>query len=378
MKIIRIELDWVVVPARPDSINSPEVDHALHMLPWAGHRGWSFQFDRIPKAIVQVHTDDGITGLGECCRGLPADSLKEIAQGLRGRDVFSLNAQDLPIPPGRLYDGFECAVLDAQGKRRGAPLYEMLGGAYRETVAVGFWTGHRTTADAARKAREGREQGYTCIKFKCDRDDPVIDWARAVRDACGPDFQIILDPNQRFDTLATAERFSRGLEEVGNVLCLEDPLPKWNMREWRLLREKTSIPLCAHVALPYPELDSFSWDAVRLLQEGASDYFNFNGGVWPVRKLMALADTAGMPYWHGSEVDLGILEAAYLHTCAAGALATLPSDVFGRMIREHDLLAEPISIVDGRATVPRGPGLGVELDADALGRYRQDHWECAV
>lgn len=378
MRITRIELDWVVVPGRPDSINSPEVDHALHMLPWGGKKGWSIQFDTIPKAIVQMRTDQDITGLGECCRGLSPDALKETAQGLVGADIMKLNAQDLPIPPGRLYDGFECAVLDALGKRRGAPLFELLGGAYRNRVTVGFWTGHRTTADAGRKAREGKALGYSCIKFKCSREDPVVDWARAVRDACGPDFRIIFDPNQRFDTLAAAERIACGLAEVGNVLCLEDPLPKWNMREWRLLREKTSIPLCAHVALPYPELDSFAHDTVRLLQEGANDYFNFNGGIWPVRKLMAMADTAGMPYWHGSEVDLGILEASSIHTCAAGALADLPSDIFGRMVREHDLLKQPLSIEKGSVMVPQGPGLGVELDQEALGHYRRDHWECAL
>ncbi len=376
MKIIGFELDWVVVPAKPDTVNSPEVNHALHMLPYGGKPGWSLQFDAIPKAIVQLHADDGTVGVGECNRGLPVDTLKQVAQNLLGRDLVSLNAQDLPLPPGRLYDGFECAILDALAKRRAMRLCELLGGPYRERVRVGFWTGHRTTADAGRKAKEGKALGYDCIKFKCASTDPVVEWARAVREQCGAEFQIILDPNQRFENLATAERIAHGLEEVGNVLCLEDPLPKWDIKEWRLLRQKITIPLCAHVALPYPELDSFAWDVIRSLEAGANDYFNFNGGIWPVRKLMAVADLAGKPYWHGSEVDLGILEAACLHKCAAGSLATLPSDIFGRLVREHDLLTRPLEIQNGYATVPNGPGLGVELDPDALGHYRTDHWEC--
>ncbi len=376
MKIKRIDLDWVVVPAKPDTVNSPEMDHALHMLSYGGKKGWTLQFDRIPKAIVQLHTDDGIVGLGECYRGLPVELLKQTAQGLLDQEALSLNAQDLPIPPGRLYDGFESAILDAVGKRRGLPLWEMLGGRYRDRVRVGFWTGHRTTVDAARKAKEGQLLGYDCIKFKCTSTDPVVEWAQAVRDECGPAFQIIFDPNQRFDNLATAERIAHGLEKVGNVICLEDPLPKWDLSEWQRLRQKIAIPLCAHVALPYPELDSFAWDVIRNLEAGANDYFNFNGGIWPVRKLMAVADLAGRPYWHGSEVDLGILEAAYVHKCAVSALATLPSDIFGRLVREHDLLMRPLEIENGHAKVPLGPGLGIELDRDVLAHYRTDHWEC--
>jgi muconate cycloisomerase len=377
-KIVKIELDWVVIPARPDSVNSPEVDHALHMLPYGGKSGWSLQFDVLPKAIIQIHVEGGLVGLGECNRGLPMDTLKQIAQDLLGRDLLSLNAQSLPLPPGRLYDGFECGILDALGKSRGMRLCDLLGGAYREKVRVGYWTGHRTVSDAGRKAKEGKALGYSCIKFKCDSNDQVIDWARTIHDQCGPEFKIIFDPNQRFENLATAERIAHGLEEVGNVLCLEDPLPKWQMSEWRLLRQKIRIPLCAHVALPYPELDSFAWDVVRNIEAGANDYFNFNGSIWPVRKMMAVADLAGKPYWHGGEVDLGILEAASLHRCAAGALAQLPSDMLGRVVREHDLLTEPLEIKDGFATVPAGPGLGVELDRDAVAHYRKERWQCSL
>jgi len=77
-----------------------------------------------------------------------------------------------------------------------------------------------------------------------------------------------------------------------------------------------------------------------------------------------------MPFWHGSEVDLGLLEASYLHVAAASRLCTLPSDIFGRLIREHDLLTTPLEYDgDGHFLVPRGPGLGVELDEDAVERY---------
>jgi muconate cycloisomerase len=69
-------------------------------------------------------------------------------------------------------------------------------------------------------------------------------------------------------------------------------------------------------------------------------------------------------------VDCGILEAAHLHSCAAARNCTLRSDIFGELVREDDLIVEPIAIKDGRAAVPQGPGLGVELDVKALEKYR--------
>jgi muconate cycloisomerase len=91
--------------------------------------------------------------------------------------------------------------------------------------------------------------------------------------------------------------------------------------------------------------------------------------------MSSLADLFGLPYWHGSEIDLGILEASYVHKSASAAQATLPADIFGRLIREHDLLRQPLAIRRGEVEVPEGPGLGVELDPDAVAHYRCSHWE---
>jgi muconate cycloisomerase len=378
MKVVRIEVNEVVVPARPDSINSPEVDHALHKLPFGGQKGWTIQFDRVFKPIIRLHTADGVVGLGEAYRGLAEHQLRPIAEHLLGRDLLDLNWQDLPIPSGRVYDGFECAVLDAIGKHHRLPLVQLLGGEYRERVKVGYWTGHRTTADAVRKAMEGKELGFDCIKFKCALTDPVVAWCQAIRDACGPGFRIILDPNERFETAADTMRIAKGLTRIGNVLCLEDPIPRWNLEELAHLRQRIDIPLALHISLPYAEMGQQITDAIRAIRLGCCDYFNFNGGIYNFNRLATLADAAGLPYWHGSEVDLGILEASYVHKSAASSLATLPADIFGRLVREHDLLAVPLLIERGEVCVPHGPGLGVELDADAVINYTVNRWECKL
>ena len=86
----------------------------------------------------------------------------------------------------------------------------------------------------------------------------------------------------------------------------------------------------------------------------------------------AIVAAANKYSWHGSEVDLGILEAMYLHQSIAAKSCIWPGDIFGRMIRSHDLLRSPLKIEPPFAYVPEGPGLGIELDEAAMAEYRRD------
>lgn len=375
MKIRRIVLDEVVVPAKPDSINSPEVNHPLHKLPLGATKGWTQQFDELSKTIIQVELDNGAVGLGETYRGLMQENLRQIASTLIGLDPGALNLQDLPLPPGRIYDGFECALIDAICRSKELALWQWLGGKYRDDVLCAYWTGHRTPADAARKAKEGFASGFTHIKFKCDLQDDVAEWCRRIKAVCGPKMAVILDPNERFEYPSHAERIAGEVADCGNVLYLEDPIPRWDIDSWAYLRRKVTVPLSMHISLPYAEMGQMASDAARAARAQASDYFNFNGGVYAFTRLAAMSDLFGIAYSHGSEIDLGILEASYLHKVAASARGVLPSDIFGRLIREHDLLKTPLTFVNGKAIVPNGHGLGVELDSAAIEHYRRSHWE---
>jgi muconate cycloisomerase len=375
MIVRRIYLDEVKVPARPDSINSPEIDQPLHKLPNGAKKGWTQQFDEISKTILRIECDNGVIGLGESYRGVAQATLQEIATALLGCDLRALNLQALPLGAGRSYDGFECALADACARSHDLPLYRMLGGSYRETVCCAFWTGHRTIADAVRKAKEAVRQGFGAIKFKCELSDPVVEWCQEIFDACGTKLSVILDPNERFIQASHAERIAGRLAPIGNVLYLEDPIPRWDYESWAHLRRKSQVPLSMHISLPYAEMGQMEHDAARAARALATDYFNFNGGIYAYRRLAALADLFGMSYSHGSEIDLGILEASYLHKSASAAGNKLPSDIFGRLVREHDLLKEPLEIVGGEASVPQKPGLGVELDMDAVRHYGISHWE---
>ena len=373
MRITGVEAVKVVVPSKPDTVNSPDVPDPMHMVVFEGKPGWQIQFDQIWKYIYRVKTDEGIEGLGESYRGVNPEVVEGIIAGLIGSDPMKMNLRDLPIAWSREYDGFEAAIFDLVGKKLGVPAYRLLGGGYRASIDVDYWTGRRTTADAIRKAQEACQAGFRGIKFKCNLQDDVVAWAEGVRQSCGPAFRVVLDPNTRFERPAEVMRFAKQLEAVGNIQCLEDPVPRWNLSWYRLLREKTALPIALHVALPYLELGQMLQDTIKAIQLEAVDYFNFNGGIANFVRMADIADAAGITCWHGSEVDLGILEAAYVHACAAARNCVLRSDIFSELVREDDLIDQPIEIKNGRARVPQEPGLGVDLDFDALERYRVSH-----
>lgn len=370
-RIVRVVATEVVVPARSGSINSPGIDQPLHKLPVAGQASWTVQFDALPKCILELYLDDGVIGLGELYRDHDWRVVESISRRLVGSHLEDLSRQQLPLAQCREYDGFECAIWDSFAKQHGLPLVDLLGGAVRRQIRVGAWSGHRVLGDVKPLAARVAAAGYDCIKFKCGQDDDVAAWCRAISEEA-PTLKIILDPNERWETPADARRRIDLLRSIGNVLCLEDPIPRWMLAEYAQLKAYSSIPIVLHVSLPYIYHGQRVHDAIRALQYSAVDGFNFNGGLVGFQQLDRIAAAAGLPCWHGSEIDLGILEAMYLHQCAAAASCTWPSDIFGRLIREHDLLAASLAIEPPFAALPPGPGLGVQLDRDAVRNYQTD------
>ena len=207
------------------------------------------------------------------------------------------------------------------------------------------------------------------MKFKCDLDDDVVAWCKVIAEAT-PNMKVILDPNERWNHLFEAKKRADELQKIGNVLCLEDPIPRWKLSEYKALRDYTSIPIVLHVSLPYILHGQRVKDSIQAIQQEAIDGFNFNCGLANFQKLDHIASTAEIPCWHGSEIDLGILEAMYVHSAAAALSCTWPSDIFGRSLREHDLLKEPLKMEAPYVHLPKGTGLGVEPDMHIIEKYK--------
>jgi muconate cycloisomerase len=370
MKITRARATQVVVPPKPDSLNSATIeDHdAAFAAKFKTGAKWS-DFALQPKWILELETDNGLTGIGETYRQPEQASVESAAQAVLGKDVFELPWRQLPCADPRVYDAVETAVLDLAGQKLGVPIHQLLGGGFRKEVDCNAWTGRRTPEDAARKAYEAVQQGYRVFKFKCSDTDPVKDWFLAIRERCGDKIKIILDPNQRWKDVPTTLKLLQGAP-LDMFYCLEDPVDRQDYAGFRELREKTGVPMYMHISLPYLHQGQKAEDILTALAEKSVDGFNFNGSMFECLRLAEIARMAKLNCWHGSEVDLGILEASYLHFCAAASNCTVPSDIFGEMVREDDLITPGISLKNGYASVPQGPGLGVKLDTKALAKYQ--------
>ena len=369
MKIIKITAHEVLVPTHPGAIESKGMNKPLHKAAVGESEAWTIQFDEMTKIMLKMELEDGIIGLGELYRDHDWRVVDRVAKSLIGKDINTFSLQSLPFSFTREYDGFECAIYDAYAKAHGLRVVDLLGGPVRDKVKVGAWSGHRRMGDVGDVAKKYFDQGYDCLKLKCDLDDDVVGWAQEIKNAA-PEMDVILDPNERWENAGEARKRIHGLQEVGNMLCLEDPIPRWKLNEFSKLRAYGAVPLALHISLPYIQHGQRVDNAIDAIMAGAVDGFNFNCGAANFQRLDHVASAVGLPCWHGSEVDLGILEAMYVHSAAAAKACIWPSDIFGTMIRSHDLLKEPLIFNPPYVQLPEGPGLGVELDEVALKQFQ--------
>jgi len=369
MKITRITSYEVIVPAKEGAIESKGLNKPLHKLPVGAKAGWTIQFDQLPKLIIKLELDSGIIGWGELYRSHSWPVVEDIINILLGRNIDELILQKLPFSFCREYDGFECAIWDAYAKAHNMRVVDLLGGPLRTRVKAGAWSSFRNSEDIENLAVSVQNQGYDCLKFKCDLEADVTRWSQIIADAA-PGLQIILDPNERWEFSHETRRRIDSLKEIGNILCLEDPVPRWKLHDYCRLRTYSSIAIVLHVALPYIEHGQRISDAIQAIQLQAVDGFNFNCGLADFQKLDHIASSSHLPCWHGSEVDLGILEAMYVHSAAAASSCIWPSDIFGRLIRQHDLLKNPLRLEPPYVYLPEDLGLGIEPDEEAIAYYQ--------
>jgi muconate cycloisomerase len=349
LTITQVDVFQVVVPMKPDSTAEPTLAE-------------SSRFDLVPKAILRVHTDSGIVGIGESGRGEDFAGIQRNAEAVRGKALldFELTRLELPSPAG--YAAFEMAFYDAAGKAFGWPVCKLLGGMAQPKVLVGYWTGRKTPEGMRRVAERAVAGKFTCIKTKCKQGDPIVEAVEMVAKAA-PGVKVIVDPNTRYDGLKAFLPVAKALDKIGNMLVFEDPFDKSDYQGYRDLREQVKTDVALHLGDPKAMM--------RGIRERACSVFNTAGnpGMASFVSNCYLAAAAGMSVWHGSGNDLGIIDASYLHSCAASPNCTLPSDILS-YLREDDLIVDPIEIKDSYATVPEKPGLGVELDEDAVKKYQ--------
>lgn len=362
-----IKATEVIVPAKPGSLNSEMVldnDTAFAKKFMTGE-SWT-EFANQPKWIIEITLANGLVGIGETYRSANKALIEKAINAFLGLDVLKINWKHLPLSELRIYEAFETAILDLVGKIMHVPVYQVLGGGYRTTVDCMGWTGRRTPEDAAQKAYEAMQKGHKVFKFKCSDEDPVRLWTAAIKKKCGDGIKIILDPNQRWINVATTMRLMEGVDS-DVMLGLEDPILHTDVEGFKYLKEHLGVPMIRHISLPYTQDIR---DIIAFVKADAVDGYNFNGSAYNCILLAEIAHLEGKFCWRGSEVDLGISETMGLHIAAATINCTIPSDIFGELVRVDDLLIDGIAFENGAAIVPQGDGLGIALDYNALEKYK--------
>jgi muconate cycloisomerase len=378
MRILRLTGWEVSVPLKPISRRSEIY----------GPPNWELK----THTLIELETDTGVVGLGGGQGALEGQMRAEV-EALRSTDLLRLSlahpmARDRRSNPFLGYldpwnsareeewehllpEALESALYDLLGKHYGVPAHVLLGGAYRERVPVDFWTDRKTPEDAANSCSAAMAMGFRSVKMKCALGDPLVEIAEAVRAACGPDFPITFDPNGRFYRPAEALNVARDLARLGHPILIEDPFPRMVNLDWHVLfRQKSPLPLAIHLHTPQQLVD--------VIKREACDYVNFGAGMKAAVEMGHLASAAGIPSWHGSNLDLAVRAASEVHVSACVRLMVIPGDTGGPFIREDDLVREYYPLQDGCVTIPWKPGYGLELDRDAVDRYCTRRWTVDV
>ncbi len=334
-------------------------------------------------AIVQVRTDDGLMGLGEAPSiGGPTwnEESAETVKLVIGRYLAPVLIDEDPFGTERIHErmdlaakgnyfakaAVEMAVFDLQGKALAQPVYNLLGGLYRDRIELS-WT--LSSADAQAEIEEARplwERGHRIFKLKVGAQDSSRDVARVRRWRMAfPEARLRLDANQGWDETTTL-RAMDALSDC-NIEFIEQPIPRWNLDGMARLRERLKVPLMADESVCTPA------DAVTLVRHKAADAFALKlakaGGFRPSKQVVGVAVAAGIPCYLGCMRETGIGTAAYAHFGAATRAVSLGCELFGPLMMVDDIIAEPIKYERGAIVIPGGPGLGVHLDRDKLRHY---------
>jgi L-alanine-DL-glutamate epimerase-like enolase superfamily enzyme len=364
LKISRIETTPLLVPYKKPFHWAQGVTHSAGVL------------------LVEVHTDDGIVGIGECIATPSAAAiqayLKQAEAICRGRDPFEntrlmdecyhrlfqvYGTCSAPRFSGQVLAGLEMALWDLMGKATGRAVHELLGGAVRDEVGYfGFPTGE-TPGVIAAEAREMAEAGHEVIYVKVGRGDALdLEIVRQVRAAIGPEKRLRMDPNEHWAPLRAA-RMIRKMSEF-DIDMVEQPTHCESVSALAQVRANSPVAIAADqlVFTPHEAFDVCREKAADMIVLGLHE----TGGIARFRKVAHIAEAAGIDICLHGLYETGITTVA--NNCVA---ATLPNLDDGNQIMNHllewDIVKSPaLQVVGGKLPVLNGPGLGIALDDDRV------------
>lgn len=369
MKITRVEPIVVSVPYRHRE------------------RSTRVQRDGVTAVLVRIATDEGLVGWGESCVGSNVESVYEVVRSavpyLVGRNPWNTEAiaadffgtahwYNRVMTGNFAYCGIDMALWDLCGKACGQPLYNLFGGPVRRSVDYFCYLAWGSPGDVAAQARRGVAMGYTVFYVKVGIDVAAeLPMIAALREAIGPARKIRIDangawsPNEAVRYLAEFDHY--------RIDFAEQPVWPDPIRNMAELRLRTPVALAANEGL---------WrvpDVLEVIRARAADVLCFSstwvGTLAQFHRLSHLAHLEGLRVCRHTHGELGLMAAAHHHVCL-----TLPNLVDGNQqtaeMMEEDVLTEALPIASGPTWgVPRGPGLGVEVDEAKVEKYHRLYQE---
>lgn len=338
--------------------------------------------------LILIHCSDGIVGIGE------ATTIGGLAYGPESPESIKLTldtyfapfllAADASKPAALMARlaksivgnhfakcAIETALLDAQGKRVGLPLSELLGGRVHDRLPV-LWTlasgdTHKDIAEAERMIAYKRHNAF---KLKIGRSGLAEDVSHvsAIKAALGDRASIRVDVNMAWDeTTARA-----GIDMLADVGCdlVEQPLIRHNRAGMARLAARARIPIMADEALQGP---ASAYDyAAHASAHVFAVKIEQSGGLFAAKQVQAIADAAGIALYGGTMLEAGVGTIASAHVFATFPTISFGTELFGPLLLTEEILEEPLVYSEFTLTVPTGPGLGIALDADRIAFLRRD------
>jgi L-alanine-DL-glutamate epimerase-like enolase superfamily enzyme len=346
--------------------------------------------------VVKIHTDEGITGIcetGDTSLWYMGESQDSIMynitrifgpQILLGEDPFNIERIIARMDKAARTNNQSKAVIDyalhdIMGKALGVPVYKLLGGLSNPKIPLAFVMSSGTPEEVAEEGRCLIEAGFKALKLKVGAHtiEEDIEMLAALRQAVGSDIKIMTDTNggwHYFDAL----RFLKGASKY-NLFLAEQPVPWWDIDGLARLRRKVDMPVLADESAA--ELN----DLTKLIERDAVDGFFLKvpkaGGIHKSQKFVAIAQSVGLIVMCGCMIDTSLGAAANAQFLAATEwMGRIEQESIGPLnmfnvystagiAPENDLALKPIRYEGGCLYPPDGPGLGVELNEDALRKY---------
>jgi L-alanine-DL-glutamate epimerase-like enolase superfamily enzyme len=342
----------------------------------------------VNNVLVELRTDEGQVGLGES-PGRPNAAVMETAIGscrpfVVGQDPFGIerivtllkhlgNWHFFERLGNMAIAGIEMALWDLVGKATGQPVHRLLGGLVRDRVPCMYYLYRYPLDEMMRRAKAAAAEGFRSVYFKVGHDTAAdIEAVAAVREAIGPGVDLRIDANEAWSAGA-AVRIITQLERY-DLEWVEQPTPADDIESLAYVRRAVHTPIAANQS---------SWtlpEVQRVLRADAADVVVTDqyqsGGLLGYKKAAALCEASAIPISHHAWGELGVGNAAGAHVVAATPNFLSPGQSYIPNLAD-DIIAGGVPRLEGGClTVPQGPGLGVALDADRVGRaaerYRRD------